>query len=163
MTNASSAGGLQGVTLRPARQADLAAVERLLQQLSLPTAGLAEWWSRFTVAEAGGQVVGLAGLEHYTDGVLLRSVAVAPACRSSGLGRALVDSVLAEAVRQGQRDAYLLTTTAERYFPRLGFVPIGRDAVPASVQQSIEFREACPASAVVMHRALTAAPARKPE
>ncbi len=163
MTNATSTGGRQGITLRPAKQADLAALERLLEQLSLPTAGLAEWWPRFTVAEAGGQVIGLAGVEQYADGVLLRSVAVAPSNRSSGLGRALVDSVLAEAVRQGYRDAYLLTTTAERYFPRLGFAPIGREEVPASVRQSIEFREACPASAVVMHRALTPAPRREPQ
>ncbi len=163
MTKSTSARSPHGATLRPARQADLAALEHLLEQLALPTAGLAEWWPRFTVAEAGGQVVGLAGVEQYADGVLLRSVAVAPSCRSSGLGRALVDSVLAEAVRQGQRDAYLLTTTAERYFPRLGFAPIGREEVPASVQQSIEFREACPASAVVMHRTLTSAPALKPE
>ena len=50
---------------------------------------------------------------------------------------------------------YLLTTTAERYFARFGFVQIARDDVPGAVQQSVEFREACPASAVVMRTELS--------
>jgi amino-acid N-acetyltransferase len=127
----------------------------LLSDLTLPTAGLEEWWRHFTVAESDGILVGVAGVERYTDGILLRSVGVRPSWRSSGLGRSLVDGVLRDARREGNRDVYLLTTTAERYFPRLGFAEIGRDAVPASVQASVEFKEACPASAVVMHRSLT--------
>lgn len=50
--------------------------------------------------------------------------------------------------------AYLLTTTAERYFPKFGFERIERHDVPASVQASTEFRSACPASAVVMRKPL---------
>jgi amino-acid N-acetyltransferase len=99
-------------------------------------------------------VVGIAGLELYPDGALLRSVAVHPSWRSSGLGRTLVDRALETARRAGARDVFLLTTTAERYFPRLGFAGTSRASVPAGVQGSIEFREACPASAVVMRRSL---------
>ena len=39
-------------------------------------------------------------------------------------------------------------------FTRFGFVQTTRDVVPTGVQQSIEFRSACPASAVVMRKAL---------
>jgi amino-acid N-acetyltransferase len=53
---------------------------------------------------------------------------------------------------------FLLTTTAERFFPRFGFEEIARDEVPASVQASVEFQSACPASAIVMRKRL--APAR---
>ena len=126
----------------------------MLTELKLPTAGVNEWWSLFTVAEAEGRIIGAAGLERYADGALLRSVAVQPAWRSSGLGRMLVDAALDTARRAGSRDVYLLTTTAEHYFPRLGFTAIPRESVPASVQASVEFREACPASAVAMHRRL---------
>ena len=49
--------------------------------------------------------------------------------------------------------ADLLTTTAEGWFPRLGFVRVDRARVPAAVQLSVEFTAACPASAVVMWRA----------
>ncbi len=146
----------RSVALRPATASDLPTVLRLLVDLKLPTAGVDDSWSEFTVAEADGALVGLAGVERYAEGVLLRSVAVHPAWRSSGLGRALVEGVLDRAARAGSRDAYLLTTTAEHYFPRLGFRAIARADVPTSVQQSVEFREACPGSAVVMRRSLIA-------
>ena len=106
------------------------------------------------VARQGPAIVGIAALEVYADGVLLRSVAVAPALRSNGLGRRLTDAVLTLAREIGAPHAYLLTTTAERYFPKFGFERIERGDVPASVQESVEFRSACPSSAVVMRKAL---------
>ncbi len=48
----------------------------------------------------------------------------------------------------------LLTTTAEDWFPRFGFVRIARDAVPAALHASAELRGACPASAAVMQKPL---------
>ena len=80
-----------------------------------------------------------------------------PEWRGTGLGRALVERALESAVEAGARQAYLLTLTAEAWFPRLGFSAIDRDRVPASVRESGEFREACPASAAVMTRPLVAA------
>jgi amino-acid N-acetyltransferase len=49
---------------------------------------------------------------------------------------------------------FLLTTTAENYFPRFGFACVGRDEVSESVKCSMEFQVACPASAVVMRKTL---------
>jgi N-acetylglutamate synthase-like GNAT family acetyltransferase len=66
-----------------------------------------------------------------------------------------VTSLLADARARGIHDIYLLTTTAEAWFPRFGFVRIARAAVPAALHASEEFRGACPDSAVVMHTALT--------
>ena len=83
---------------------------------------------------------------------MLRSVAVQPSWRGSGLARQLIDRLLETANERGTHDIYLLTTTAEHYFPRFGFACIARTEVPAEVQDSIEFREACPASAVVMRK-----------
>jgi len=145
----------QPVTLRPATRADLPAVEHLLRALDLPTAGVSEWVERFWIADHGGKAVGVVGLEQYGDEALLRSVAVDPSWRSAGLGRALVDAALRAARTAGAKEMYLLTTTAERYFARFGFVQIARDDVPGAVQQSVEFREACPASAVVMRTELS--------
>jgi N-acetylglutamate synthase-like GNAT family acetyltransferase len=106
----------------------------------------------FVVAEAGGDVVGVAGLEVCCDNALLRSVAVSPTWRSHGLGRALVTRVISDAEARGIHGLYLLTTTAERYFPSFGFREVSRDTVPADVRDTAEFREACPASATVMCR-----------
>jgi len=49
---------------------------------------------------------------------------------------------------------YLLTTTADRYFPKFGFEPIQRADVPPMVQTSVEFTSACPSSATVMRKSL---------
>ena len=40
------------------------------------------------------------------------------------------------------------------FFPKFGFEQIARADVPASVQASVEFQSACPASAVVMRKRL---------
>jgi len=83
--------------LRSAAPPDLAAVERLLTASSLPLEGVREALSTFVVAESGGDIVGVAGLEVCCDNALLRSVAVQPEWRSHGLGRALVTRVLSDA------------------------------------------------------------------
>jgi amino-acid N-acetyltransferase len=141
------------VSLRRAARADHDAVATLLRDLDLPTEGIAEWLDEFWVAEHQSQVVGAAGMERYGDSGLLRSVAVAPAWRGTGIGRTLVERVLEEGRTAGVRDVYLLTTTAEHYFPRLGFVCVDRECVPAALHTSAELRGACPASAVVMRKA----------
>jgi amino-acid N-acetyltransferase len=58
------------------------------------------------------------------------------------------------AQRCDMKAVFLLTTTAEQFFPRLGFEPISRADVPESVQASVEFQSACPASATVMRKQL---------
>lgn len=137
--------------LRVAIGSDLPAIERLLAASGLPTAGVAEALRGFVVAESDRTIVGVVGLELCCDEyALLRSTAVAPDWRGTGLGRRLVTHVIAEAESRGIKALYLLTTTAERYFPTFGFVKTQRDTVPDEVKRSVEFREACPASATVM-------------
>lgn len=148
----------RSVSLRPAAAADLAQLRRLLVDLELTTAGVTEWWPHFMVADVDGEIVGAAGIETYAEGTLLRSVAVRPAWRGAGIGRALVAAALDMASQAGARDVYLLTTTAEGYFPRLGFAAIPRASVPGSVQESVQFRETCPSGAIVMHRLVDRAP-----
>ena len=144
-------------TLRAAAASDLPNIERLLTAAGLPLAGVAAALPTFTVAEVGGSLVGVAGLEVCCDSALLRSVAVAAEWQGRGLGRALVTRVIADAESRGLRALYLLTTTAEHYFPSFGFVRTSRDQVPEDVRATEEFRGVCPSSAVVMARTLGAA------
>lgn len=144
-------------SVRPARETDLSAVTTLLFDSGLPLDGVAEALADFVVAESDQQLVGVAGLEVCCDNALLRSVAVRPEWRSHGVGRALVTRIVSDAEARGLRALYLLTTTAERYFPGFGFRQITREEVPDDVRETAEFREACPASATVMRRTLTAA------
>ena len=145
---------IPGATIRAATPDDLDAVERLLSASKLPLDGVAAALPTFVVAEADGAIVGVAGLETCCENALLRSVAVEPSWRSRGAGRALVTRVIADAESRGIRALYLLTTTAERYFPSFGFREIAREQVPDDVRETAEFRSACPASATVMERSL---------
>ena len=142
--------------LRPASTKDLPRVEKLLTDSKLPLDGVKEALDTFVVAEAGGDIVGVAGLEVCCDDALLRSVAVRPEWRSKGVGRALVHRAIADAESRGIRALYLLTTTAESYFPSFGFSKVDRAAIPEAVRATKEFTSACPASAVAMSRQLVA-------
>ena len=143
--------------VRVALPNDLPGVERLLTANDLPLDGVRDAFADFVVAEVSDEIVGVAGLEVCDDNALLRSVAVAPEWRSHGVGRALVARIIADAEARGLHALYLMTTTAERYFPTFGFRQVTRDTVPADIQGTKEFQSACPASATVMCRLCSSA------
>lgn len=140
------------VELRTASSTELEAVVDLLNRSGLPTAGVADNFSQFLVAEADGRLVGVVGLELYGQSALLRSAAVEEGWRGSGVGRVLVERALDLARDRGIADVYLLTTTAEHYFPKFGFVCVRRDEVAQDVRSSVEFQTSCPASATAMRK-----------
>lgn len=142
------------LTIRRAGAGDYEQVVRLLEAADLPTAGLSPGLRDFIVAEKSGRIVGAVGLEVYGEAALLRSAVVDPARRGTGLGGGLVGRLLELAKEKGVRQIYLLTTTAEEYFPRFGFAPVARDAVTPAVRASEEFKGACPDSAVAMRLVL---------
>lgn len=137
---------------RQATDRDLDAVEGLLSASKLPLEGVKENFSSFVVAEDGGEIAGAIGLEKFGSVALLRSAVVSPAHRGSGVGSRLVERVLERAARDGIEELFLLTTTAEKYFPRFGFSNTTHSDVPPPVKASAEFQGACPDTAVVMKR-----------
>ena len=140
--------------IESATKRDLPEIRGLLERLHLPLAGVDEHLPTMLVARNGKQIVGTAALELYADGALLRSVAVEPHLQGRQLGHQLTDAALQLASSRGVTTVFLLTTTAERFFPRFGFEPIGREQVPPFVRGSVEFQSACPASAIVMRKQL---------
>jgi amino-acid N-acetyltransferase len=141
-----------------ARTEDRGAIATLLERCGLPTAGLVDCGPELFVARDRDAIVGSAGLEVRGRDALLRSVAVDAANRGRRLGEQLTETALNRAQALGLDGVYLLTTTAERYFPRFGFEPVARDAVPPAVRESVEFRSACPASAIAMRRTFAVRP-----
>jgi amino-acid N-acetyltransferase len=139
----------------PATASDFDVVAALLERERLPIAGLQDHFDQMLVARDGGRIVGCAALELYEDGALLRSVAVDAAHRGTGLGSELTRAALRLAMQRGIAAVYLLTTTAERFFPTFGFEVIDRADVPDSVTRSAEFTGACPSSAIVMRKSFT--------
>lgn len=144
--------------VRPATASDLEDALALLTTSRLPTAGVAEHFpARFVVVRdpETGALAGMAGVEVHGSAGLLRSVAVRDSERGRGLGQVLSRAAVELARRSGVRDLYLLTTTAESFFPRLGFERVGRDELPDALNASEEMRGACPASAVAMRLRLS--------
>jgi amino-acid N-acetyltransferase len=130
-------------------------VKRLLAESGLPTADItAAHMEHFF---GGGAPTGLAavvGLELYGDVGLLRSLAVASPERGRGLGKCLVAHAERYAQERGVKELYLLTTTAEAFFSRLGYRRVERDAVPAAIKATREYAGICPANSAVMTRKL---------
>ncbi len=105
---------------------------------------------RFYGCRRDGKLVGVVGLESYGSVALLRSLAVSPEARNSGLGRALVHFAENMAVSEQARALYLLTTTAEPFFAKLGYHPVRREDAPAAIKATSQFSGLCPISARLM-------------
>lgn len=136
--------------MRRATAADVEPVSKLLSSNYLPTDGVADAIDNFIVAEVGNTIVGAIGIEVYGRYGLLRSAVVSTERQGQGIGHALVGELLSKARSRGIASVYLLTTTAENYFPSFGFVRTERELVPSELGASAEMRGACPDTATVM-------------
>jgi amino-acid N-acetyltransferase len=143
-----------GAHIDRALPVDAPAVLRLLERNRLPLEGVTDWMTTTLVAREDGQIIGSAALEIDPDGALLRSVAVAPEAQRQGVGHELTAAAIHLADTLNAPALYLLTTTAQRFFPRFGFERIAGTDVPAAVQASIECTSACPSTATVMRKTL---------
>jgi amino-acid N-acetyltransferase len=135
--------------IRLAEPGDLPAVLGLLGEAKLPTEGVAEHFHSFFVVDDSGRIVASVGLEIHGDAALLRSLAVAPDVRGTGLGAAVLRRALHEAGGRAG-GVYALTTAAEPYLFRFGFERVPRSALPPELLESRELQGACPSSATVM-------------
>ena len=137
-----------------ALDSDRSAIESLLTANGLPLDGLDIALPTAVVARGEGGVVGCAAFEPCGSVGLLRSVCVAAPLRGTGLGRKLVGATEQLAAVVGISELFLLTETAEAWFPRLGYVPTPRASLPTALMTSPEFTGACPDSAAVLHKLL---------
>lgn len=135
---------------RFASEADWPAIETLLSESALPLDGAHDHLEGFVVVEKDGEIVGCGALERYGSKALLRSVVVAPQLRGTRMGERIVRDLLERARAESIDTVVLLTSTAADWFPRFGFRRIARQAVPTELTQSLEFRGACPETAIVM-------------
>jgi arsenite methyltransferase len=137
------------VTIAPATEGDLPAIEALVAEVGLP-GDVASHLSDFLVARHQGQIVGCVGMEVHGSDALFRSLSVSPAYRGAGVGRRLYEALVGKARAKGVERAYLLTTTIASLAESWGFRRIERDQVPAGIKDSTQFRGAWCASAVAM-------------
>lgn len=139
------------VRIRKAQSSDLPGIMGLLEIAGLPREGVEDHIESYLVAAAEDEIVGSVGLEVYDDVALLRSLVVREDRRKEGLGARLVKAILSFAQESDLDRVYLLTTTAEHFFPRFGFRPLDRSRLDPRLGASAELRGACPETAVCMH------------
>ncbi len=143
------------VTFRAATPLDTQAIEALLNIAQLSAGGIDVNPENFSVAAENGTLVGVAGLEDCGGNIgLLRSVAVLPEYRNRGIAAELCRRMMAHARQSGISALYLLTTTAQGYFAKLGFAAINRTETPEAIRETQQFRELCPDSAIIMYRSI---------
>jgi amino-acid N-acetyltransferase len=127
-------------TLRQAREKDWHAIRELLLESGLPVDDLGpDRLDGFLVAEDGGDLVGLIGLDVYGTTGLLRSLVVTKSARRIGLGGKLVGALESAAETAGITELWLLTIDAEKFFQRHGFDIVEREIAPDSIRRTDEF------------------------
>jgi arsenate reductase len=129
------------------------AFETALRAAGLPTEDLPDAGQGY-FALVDEVVVGFGGYFRTGPDALLRSAVVTPNLLGRGYGRRLVAALLERLKESGVKRVWLLTTTAEGFFRRMGFIARPRDAAPRAIEGTRQFSQTCPASAVLMCRQL---------
>jgi amino-acid N-acetyltransferase len=149
------------VALRPARADDVEPMRELIDRyaqedrmLSRSRDFLLEHLRDFFVAEDDGEFLGCCALAVLTSDLAeVRSLAVHPDASGRGVGKALVESCLAEARRLGLRRVFALTLVPE-FFERCGFTLTSLGRLPeksASECPVCPKRFACDEQAMLLH------------
>jgi len=135
-------------------QPDWDAAQELLETSRLPVSDLAEAPVRLYGILHEKKLIAVSGLEIYGTEAILRSVAILPAYRSTGLGSALLAATEAKARELDLTDLYLLTTTAEKFFRKHDYLHFERNACSEAIRLSQEFSNICPSTAICLHKYL---------
>jgi N-acetylglutamate synthase-like GNAT family acetyltransferase len=118
---------LAEVILRPALQADFAAIKMLIRETGINPTGLD--WRRFVVVELpDGRFAGCGQLKPHSDGTLeMASIAVISSARGQGLARLLIQKLIADAPRP-----LYLTCRSQLgpFYTKFGFRPVQGDDLP---------------------------------
>jgi amino-acid N-acetyltransferase len=129
---------------------DLPAIIQLLEVSGLPHSDIVPGKQQFVVAEIDQKIIGCVGYEAYSRNGLFRSLAVGPLYRNMGIARSMTEKIIAFAQEQGIKEFFLLTTTANKFFGKLGWEMINRNDVPANIASTTEFASICPSVAICM-------------
>jgi amino-acid N-acetyltransferase len=137
-----------------AKPEDFEEIRDLLKSANLPFEDVENGVGHFLLARNQQALIGCVALQICGEDALLRSLAVNEIARNQGLGKALVLEILEYASRLKLTNIYLLTTTAEKFFQKHGFINADRNLAPDAIRETSEFSSLCPSSAVFMSKHL---------
>ena len=131
------ANGAPPLSVRKAAMRDIRPILQLINDyaargLMLPRTEfeLSEAIRDFTVVTSGQELLGCGALHFYSPTLAeIRSLAVREQAKTHGVGRKLVEALVAEAVNY-QLDAVFAFTYVVEFFRKVGFQPIERGALP---------------------------------
>jgi len=130
---------------------DMLHVKQLLAECALPYEDITPaHLQHYLVGRHQTNLVGVIGLELLGSFALLRSLAVQIDFRGQKIASQLTKQAEAYARSHEVKALYLLTTTAEGYFTKQDYHTMDRNAVPAVVRGTTEFRSICPSTAKCM-------------
>jgi amino-acid N-acetyltransferase len=139
--------------IRPASVEDAKQITEILQAGDLHHHDITpSHLQHFIVLHANTQIIGVVGLEVKHNCALLRSLAVNKAYQKRGHATQLVNKIETYAKVLQIDTLYLLTMTAEGFFAKRGYQKTDRNSAPPSLQETTEFKNLCPASAVCMKK-----------
>jgi amino-acid N-acetyltransferase len=142
------------IKLKKVNKTDIPLVEELLRSNNLPYEDIASKFDDFFLGYVDEKVVGVCGVETYGNYGLLRSLVIKESFRGKVYGRELCVKLIEYAKCKGVKEIYLLTTTAEHFFNRIGFEVINRSMAPDVIQNTTEFKNLCPPTATFMRMKL---------
>jgi len=130
-------------------------VKQLLAERGLPYADITPAHLRhFLIVRDESHVAGVVGIEVKGSFALLRSLAVSASREGRGFGSRLTQAIEAYARSLNVQTVCLLTTTADSFFAKRGYQKIDREAVPAGIQETEEFRNICSLTAACRYKHL---------
>ena len=140
--------------LKKADKLLFSSIKELLQAVDLPSQDINDKIHLFYSQGEQEFPIACGGFEQYDHIGLLRSVAIRQEAQGKGMGKQWVSQLLEEAKKMGLQELYLLTTTAEHFFEKMGFVQHEREKVPQAIKNSEEFSSLCPSTAILMYKKL---------
>ena len=129
-------------------------ITELLDAENLPFEDIETAPVQFFGIKNSSELLATGALEVYGNKAILRSVAVKKEFQGKGLGKQITRFLEKKAREQGIDQLFLLTTTAPDYFRKLNYQPFERKACPFEIQQSAEFKNLCPSTAVCLSKDL---------
>ena len=138
------------ITIQKATENEYRAIIHLLASNQLPTVDIYEKNITLFVGVIEYEIVATIGIELYDNEALLRSLCVKEGFKNQKMGEKMLSYLLNFCATESIKTLYLLTTTSEHYFVSYGFEKITRDETPKTIQNTREFQDICPSSAVVM-------------
>ncbi|MCB6184539.1 GNAT family N-acetyltransferase [Leeia sp. TBRC 13508] len=134
----------------------LTEVASLLQISGLDASDISEeMLTHFYGVKENEELIAVVGLEMAMPFALVRSLAVSERLRNTYLASRLLEKVEQIAVELGVEALYLLTNTASQYFIHKGYELAERSDAPIGIQQTMQFRQLCPASAGLLKKVLS--------